>query len=174
MPFQRAKAQTLCSESGCLNFDQEKIRRDSTRPARDLKGSKVARDVIRIEGWSGEWAYRTVGDRRSGLAKGRIVKIGPKHRYGRLERLRAERGLSPACHLRVEPGRLHRIGARGSFPSDEEIAAALTDAAVGRDLEAPVQSSPNNFGVDADPFGLGQDARHFGAIGRMLDELGGA
>src|SRR3974377_307659 len=128
MPFQEAKAQTLCSESRCINFDEEKMGRDSARPARDLEGSKVARDVIRIEGRSGEWPYRTVSDRRSGLAKGRIVKIRSKHRYRRFERFRADRGLSPARHLCIEPGRLHRIGARGSLPSGQAVAAASSGA----------------------------------------------
>src|SRR5260370_774428 len=51
---------------------------------------------------------------------------------------------------------------------------AFAHDSVRRNLEAAVQRSLDDLGIDADPFRLCQDARRLGAILRLLDEFSGA
>src|SRR5207302_6834978 len=109
---------------------------------------QIPRDVVRIKGGSGKGAKRArrarIGARA--LAERGVVQFGPKYRLCRRERIAANGGLSPSDHLRVEPGRLGRIGPSGLLPSNQEIASALAYGAVGRNLETTVKGAPDNIG----------------------------
>src|SRR5229473_3475069 len=149
----------------------------SWRPPENLKGSQVSGDVGRIEYRPGE---RPDGAERSGVrappaqSQRRIVKVRPEHPLGDPERLRADRGLPPADHLRIKPGSLRRFRPGGAFPSHQQITAAFAHRAVRRNLETAVERSQDHICVDADAFRPRQHTCCFGAVFRLLDEFGGA
>src|ERR1700757_4086491 len=109
MPFQKAYAQTLCSESQCLRIGRGLSRDPSGYAAGDRERSEITLDVPGIKDRTRERANRS-GNLITALAKGGVVEIGTKHRHGGLQRLGADRCLAPTSHLRVKPGGLGGIG----------------------------------------------------------------
>src|SRR5216684_5908244 len=144
-------------------------------PVPDLERRQVPDNVVGVECRTGEGADSAGCLSGLGLAtQRRVVKVRPEHAHCGLERFRADRGLPPAHHLRVEPGGLHRIRSRRTLSSHQQIAIAFAHGAVRRNLETAVERSLDDVGIDTDPLRLCQDARRLGAILRLLDELSGA
>ena len=104
----------------------------------------------------------------------RVVEIGAEHRLRGGQHLARQRRLTPAHHLRIEPGRLDRIGPRCAVAADQQIAVAGAHGAVGRHLHAAVERAADHFGGDADAVRRREDRRDLVAVGRVLDEGGGA
>src|ERR1700722_6038343 len=113
-------------------------------------------DIVGIERRTGKGTDRIWIGGPAAQPQRRVVEIRPEYRLRRLQRLRADRGLSPAYHLCVEPGGLHRIGPHRAFPPYQEVAAAFADGAVRRNLQTAIERSPDDVGVDADPVRLCQ------------------
>src|SRR5258705_9429543 len=95
-------------------------------------------DVFSIECWTCKTTDPV--DRCSGvcsfaLDRG-IKQIGPENALRGSEQLRGQRSLAPAHHLGIEPGRLHRGGARGAILPDEEVALVGPRAAIRRGFYA--------------------------------------
>src|ERR1700722_12082719 len=131
-------------------------------------------DIVGIERRTGKGTDRIWIGGPAAQPQRRVVEIRPEYRLRRLQRLRADRGLSPANHLCVEPGGLHGIGPRRPFPPYQQITAAFANGAVRRNLEAAIKRSPDDVGIDADSIWLRQQASRFSAVLRLLDEFGGA
>src|SRR4051794_7388842 len=100
-----------------------------------------------------------------------IVEVRPEYRLCDGKRLRAELRLSPAHHLRIEPGRLHRIRAGCAFPADQQVAVAFAHDSLTGNLETAVQRALDDLAIDADPLRLRENSRCLGAMAGILDEF---
>src|SRR6478736_1039008 len=77
--------------------------------------SALTHDFCRIERWSSKRAdvvRRFTGRQCRTGSQDHVVEVGPEHGLRCREMLRRELGLSPADHLAVEPGCVHRVGTR--------------------------------------------------------------
>src|SRR5579859_1009573 len=121
-----------------------------TAPGNPERG-QIPTDIRRIErrpieSDKGTWCavlFRMLSQRRG-------VEIRLEHCHRGFEGFGADGCLSPTHHLRIEPGGLDGIGPRGLLASDQEVAAALADRALRRNLQPPFERALDDFGIDAD------------------------
>src|SRR5262249_35428831 len=142
-------------------------------PMPDRKRREVSRDIVGIERRAGEGADRIGAFAGLPIAPERCdIEVGAEYTRRGLQRLRAVGGLSPAHHLCVEPGGLHRLRPLRAFPSDQQIAAALAHGAVRRDLQPAIERTLDDLGVNADAVGLRKNSGGLGTGLRLLNECG--
>src|ERR1700752_1167236 len=121
----------------------------------DRKRREMSRDIVGIERRAGEGADRIGSLFGLPIASERCdVEVGAEYTHRGLQRLRAVGGLSPAHHLCVEPGGLHRLRPLRAFPSDQQIAATLAHGAVRRNFQAAIERALDDLGFNADAVGL--------------------
>src|SRR5262245_40652747 len=85
-----------------------------------------------------------------------VKQIGPEYGFGGGDSLGGQRSLTPAHHLRIEPGCLHWIGTRGAVASDQKVTIVTAHAAIGRGLQASFERPADHFGINADSIRCGQ------------------